>query len=441
MRRFVLKLLIFSFFLSPVLLAALALEKAPAVNLNPAPSALDAARTKAALTKLKFVLDPDLVGDRYSISQAEMNSVLAVAARGLPFLNGRASVSSDDVSLVLSAQVPNPLAEAWVNVTISIAPSADRFRLKTFRIGSLELPPNFVLSALRYTIIAALGDDLVGISVEGVREIVIRDQTVSVGIALSPDERQLLLARTKQLFYTFSLLTDTKIVRHYYSAIDKAVYDRVLPTSGTFFPYLHFALNLANERADNGDSVQEVRSAILALGIYCGHWRTQYLVGEVITGDLKSRRSQCHNVTLAGRGDLRQHFIISAALETASRSGLAYPIGEFKELLDSNSGGSGFSFEDLAADRAGINFAAQLLESALVKEERETLIDRLTSEAAIFPNLSGLPESVSAADFERDYKTVESGKFTAVLVKIDQRIKDLPFYADQQNSFIPEYSK
>lgn len=146
-------------------------------------------------------------------------------------------------------------------------------------------------------------------------------------------------------------------------------------------------------------------------------------------------------MTLAGRGDLRQHFIISAALETASRSGLAYPIGEFKELLDSNSGGSGFSFEDLAADRAGINFAAQLLESALVKEERETLIDRLTSEAAIFPNLSGLPESVSAADFERDYKTVESGKFTAVLVKIDQRIKDLPFYADQQNSFIPEYSK
>ena len=43
MRRFVLKLLIFSILLSPVLLAALALEKAPAVDLNPAPSALDAA--------------------------------------------------------------------------------------------------------------------------------------------------------------------------------------------------------------------------------------------------------------------------------------------------------------------------------------------------------------------------------------------------------------
>ena len=430
MRRFILYLLTLTFFLSPVLLSILALEETPATEANPTAGALDAARTKAALAKLIYVFDPDFSGNGYSISQTEMNSVLAVAARGLPFLRGRASVLSTDVALVLSAQVPNPLTEAWFNVTISIAPSKDHFHLKTFRIGRLNLPPNLILSVLRYTIIATLGDDLVGIAIEGVSEIVVRGKTVTVGIALSSDERNVLLARSKQLFHTLSPFNDTKIVRLYYRALDQAVYDRRLPTSGSFFLYLRFAFNLANDRANHGDALREIRSAILALSIYCGHWRTQYLVGEVITGELTKRPSRCHNMTLAGRGDLRQHFIISAALETVSKSGLAYAMGEFKELLDSNSGGSGFSFEDLAADRAGIIFAAQMLESALVKAERETLIGKLDSETAIFPDLLGLQEAMSDADFEQHFNNVESVKFLGVLTKIDQRIRDLPFYTD-----------
>ena len=65
---------------------------------------------------------------------------------------------------------------------------------------------------------------------------------------------------------------------------------------------------------------------------------------------------------LAGRRDLLQQFIVSAGLRVLAENGVPMAIGEFKELLDSRSGGSGFSFVDLAADRAGLRFADYVIE-------------------------------------------------------------------------------
>ena len=58
----------------------------------------------------------------------------------------------------------------------------------------------------------------------------------------------------------------------------------------------------------------------------------------------------------------------------ASSGGAAFSAGEYKELLDSNPYGSGFSFDDLAADRAGIRFAARLLAAAPEPARRAALI-------------------------------------------------------------------
>jgi hypothetical protein len=60
-------------------------------------------------------------------------------------------------------------------------------------------------------------------------------------------------------------------------------------------------------------------------------------------------------VTLNGRTDSPQHFTISAALAAHAGSPLSDAIGLYKEVDDSRRG-SGFSFNDLAADRAGTRF-------------------------------------------------------------------------------------
>ena len=53
---------------------------------NPTVEAGDAARTRSAVIKLKYVLDPYYSWNVYSVSEAELNSLITVAARGLPGL-------------------------------------------------------------------------------------------------------------------------------------------------------------------------------------------------------------------------------------------------------------------------------------------------------------------------------------------------------------------
>ena len=86
MRRFILLIFCVVFLLGPIVLLSLTLEGSPAVEANPTANAIDASRTKNALTRLKTVLDPKIGANRYAITEAEMNSAIAVVARGLPFL-------------------------------------------------------------------------------------------------------------------------------------------------------------------------------------------------------------------------------------------------------------------------------------------------------------------------------------------------------------------
>ena len=107
-------------------------------------------------------------------------------------------------------------------------------------------------------------------------------------------------------------------------------------------------------------------------------------------------------------------------------SGSAFAVGEIKELLDSRSGGSGLSFDDLAADRAGIRFATRLLDAT--PAELATLAANLDSEKDVFPSIDALPSGMSSQDFERVYRDVESAAYEQLIAKIDARIDSLRFF-------------
>jgi hypothetical protein len=114
---------------------------------------------------------------------------------------------------------------------------------------------------------------------------------------------------------------------------------------------------LAHQRSKSGSHTLENKAAILALSIYAGHWRFEQFTGQVGTKKNQPEPAITRHITLGGRQDLRLHFIVSAGIKVISDSGVSFAAGEFKELLDALSEGSGFSFADLAADRAGTHFA------------------------------------------------------------------------------------
>ena len=159
-----------------------------------------------------------------------------------------------------------------------------------------------------------------------------------------------------------ALLGDPALVGVYYAKlveIEKGLRGAGAHSLAAFMKPL---FRLAQQRG--GQAAAENQAALLALVIYFGDPRFERLIGKVRTGSLEGHRRKGPEIRLNGRNDLMLHFLVSAGLQLVSNHGAAMAIGEFKELLDSTGGGTGFSFVDLGADRTGLQFAKVATETA-----------------------------------------------------------------------------
>lgn len=127
---------------------------------------------------------------------------------------------------------------------------------------------------------------------------------------------------------------------------------------------------------------------------------------------------------IANRHDSAQHFIISAAIAAWAGSPVANAVGLNKEIDDSR-GGSGFSFADLAADRAGTRFGEML--SRHGERLDQALKDGL-GDRALMPRLDDLPEGLPEAEFRRRFGSVDSPAYRKLADAIEARLDALPLY-------------
>jgi hypothetical protein len=129
-------------------------------------------------------------------------------------------------------------------------------------------------------------------------------------------------------------------------------------------------------------------------------------------------------ITLGGRHDLAQHFVVSATLAAWSGEPVADAIGLYKELDDARHG-SGFSFIDLTADRAGTRFGELLVKKpeALMTRVKGGLQDR-----QLLPVFSDLPEDLHQNEFRQRFESPDSPQFKALSREIERRLDSLPLY-------------
>ncbi len=130
-------------------------------------------------------------------------------------------------------------------------------------------------------------------------------------------------------------------------------------------------------------------------------------------------------VTLLGRLDTPQHFLVSAALAAEGGAAFADAIGLYKEMADSQ-GGSGFSFHDLAADRAGSRFGLQITRHPLALQAR---LAAGVQETDLMPAAADLPETLSAAEFQRRFGGVNGPAYRQMMAEIDARLDRLSLLA------------
>lgn len=191
-----------------------------------------------------------------------------------------------------------------------------------------------------------------------------------------------------------------------------------------FTAFVREAFSLARQRSQQGnDPVIENRGAVLALAIVLGHARIATFVGEVSDERTRSRVGRYTGaVPVRGRRDWTRHFFVSAGMTLCFNAPVGDSIGVLKEKLDSAKGGSGFSFADLLADRAGVRFAQAATRDRAAAEQLQQLLSGPFVIDDIFPPAGDLPEGISDAAFQTRYGGVNGVGYRRLYDLIERRL-------------------
>jgi len=169
--------------------------------------------------------------------------------------------------------------------------------------------------------------------------------------------------------------------------------------------------------------VADNRAILMVLGAYVNGRGLEELVPEARTWSMPKRLT----LTLAGRKDLALHFLTSAALAVAAGGFFSDTMGVYKEITDAQKG-SGFSFSDLAADRAGTRFSELATRSAESAKKLWRVFAGPIQENDFMPSVENLPEFMSASAFRTRFGTVGSPAYNRVVQEIERRISALTLY-------------
>jgi hypothetical protein len=417
-----------------LLLAGLALEKDPLVVTTSVPTVESAQQVKFLAKTILGALGDQREISVIAASERDLNAVMLLAGRGVRRFSGQAFVTPSTLRVNISVRMPrNPFGH-YLNLRGEILPDNRGLNVHGVTIGKLPLPGWLVWSLSKSILNLAMGNNDGSVLLESIRSLDLTREAVVVKIAsLSRNKERLkrlqqVLSKLAHLGQSEKKLWDAEVIPQYYTRLLETERLFQPPANPSLADFLRPLFHLARERSAAGDPVTENSSALMALSIYLGNPLFDKLANVSLPKELLGRSAYFQKVPLGGRQDLRLHFIVSAGLKLLSDQSISSAIGEFKELLDANRGGSGFSFVDLAADRAGIRFVEVATDPAGGARRLQELLADRSGEALFFPIVADLPEDLPQAEFEQRYKGLDSAEYQSLVREIDRRINHCPVY-------------
>lgn len=365
---------------------------------------------------------------RLRLSSDDANLMLAAALNGNPEQR-KARIGIDRETIVIEGSLRLPVGlgqRKWLNARIGCQPKIEEGKLTldepSVRVGRLPLPRPLDDAIVGYLQMAIEADPDLHAILTGIDSLEVQPDALEM--AFPPDEiGDRIPSLVARLGGKPAVAEETEIhLRHLVAVASSLPRD-----DERFVALLRSAFQFAQQRSQSGDPVVENRAAILALAIALGHQRVESLVGPVLDRDL--RRAiwrELRGVRLRERTDWTRHFSLSAGLAVLSDGNVSDRLGLFKEELDAEKGGSGFSFADLLADRAGTRFAlAATRDEASARKMQERLAGDIQLDA-IFPPAADLSEGLSEAEFQSRYGGVHGAEYRRMLEELDRRLQSCP---------------
>jgi hypothetical protein len=357
---------------------------------------------------------PDVI-QSIRLDEAELNRVLNYAVE-LPRVSGiAAELTPGLATLDATLTVPSNPFGRYLNITAEVAEAPGGIEIQSLRLGSLPLPGAladwvarlFHRQLLRDPTYAAMADAFSRVDFAENQatldyrwhpKLLTQLERKSVELLIAPEDQ------ARMLVYAEHLKTLLKPYPH-----------------GSTVPLVQLAAPLFEHALQSGvDPRIENRAALTALAAYLGG----VSLPKLLQGDSRSiYRAPPVLLSLYGRRDLAEHFTLSAALSINGGSRLANAIGLLKEEEDAKKG-SGFSFTDLAADRAGVRLGERATGDAAERVRQQLAAAR--SDADLMPDIRDLPEFMPQTEFDRRFGPVGSGRYQRVIERIDASLDAHP---------------
>lgn len=347
-----------------------------------------------------------------SLSQADLDLALNYLAH--QFGRGSASLAllPDGAQMQISAKLPQNPIGAYLNIDVEMRQTDGLPRFEQVRLGGLALGGGMADWLLGRALASASSSEEYKLLTEVVKKVHVEGGRLHLTYAWQKD----LPAKLGGLLIPPAEQERLRVYQQRLAEIAKAAPKGAVSLADLLQPLF----KLAGERSAQGDAVAENRAVILLLTFYVEGRDLAKLVPQAKDWPKPASR----HVKLSGRDDFPKHFLISAALSANAGGPLSDAVGLFKEVDDSR-GGSGFSFNDLAADRAGVRLgelATASQDSALKLQQR---LGGGLHEADFMPSVEGLPEFMPEAEFKARFGGIGAPAYDKMMQEIERRVAGL----------------
>ena len=310
-----------------------------------------------------------------------------------------------------TAILPANPAKKYLNVQLSLVQDQDKLALDQFSIGDVEIPSMLVQGAFSLYANSVYGEQYAAIS-NMLHSTNINGKNLQLSYIWNAEA----VAQLKDMLITKQ---DTEALNAYQQQLHTVVAGLSKNRKHSYTVILQPMFRYANERSQSHDPVVENRALLTVLTAYIKGTSIQRLTGTT------QKQAAKLKLVLNNRHDFVEHYTISAGLTVTGGSGLADAVGLYKEHEDKKVK-SGFSFTDIAADRAGVRLAEMATASdASARRIQKLMSSKTLSESLFMPKTRDLPEGLSAAVFQRKYQDGKGPEYQRVIDLIEKRIAAL----------------
>lgn len=340
----------------------------------------------------------------------------AINYLGSRYLHGRGDfrLKEDSGEIRLSVPLTQPLL-GYINLRLTLGESEQQLRIVNAKIGSLPLPTRLIEQGINEGFAYTGHEAEWKLALHSFRrlEFDAKNKKVDLSYVWAPA----ILDKARALALSTTDVENVQKAHHLLvnSLVNYKVFSPV--------PLVEVLTKLLQA---NDLSPGEQRASLLVLSAYLANKELDSLIPTARNWP----KARPVTLVLQKREDTAQHFIISAALAAWGGEPVADAIGLYKEIADSQDG-SGFSFADLAADRAGTRFGKLLRENPA--NLNKFISNHRVSDQDISPKISDLPENMPEAEFKSRFGEIGSMAYQDMTNKIESRISDLPLYQTNNN--------